>query len=131
MIWAKDSIKNLKILIRDGDILKLRNGKILKDGTITVDDRAYIVQDLRPYILDLKYSKYPCLIVDAKTFVVYRFNEKEIEQIPLDPLLAKKWLKSTILQKLTAVKPDNLLLLMAFFMGMFAFMLITQYLPKG
>ncbi|MCS6768165.1 MAG: hypothetical protein NZ517_05450, partial [Candidatus Nitrosocaldus sp.] len=107
-------------------------GKILKDGTLVADGKAYILKEFKPYLLRNGWTTYKCIIVDARTEQVYRFNgNNEIVGEIIDPTIAKRWLTSTVLQKLAATKPDTFLLVMVFFMGMFAFMLLSQYLIKG
>ncbi len=133
-IWGdKDKIKGLLIILRDGDYLKLVKGKLLKDGSILVDGRAYLLKEYRPMIMRTKWGTYECLILDAKKEYVYTFNNNgSIEGNYIDPVLVKQWLTSNVLQKLAELKPDNFMLILVFFMGMFVFMLLSQFLlTKG
>jgi len=137
-IWGtdKDKIKGLLVIIRDGDYLKLAKGKLLKDGSIIADGKAYILKEYKPMIIKTKWGTYECLILDAKKELVYTFTNNingndgngKIESIPVDPILVKQFLNSNILQKLAAAKPDNFILILVFFMGMFVFMLLSQFL---
>ncbi|MEM4323901.1 MAG: hypothetical protein QXK74_08110 [Candidatus Nitrosocaldaceae archaeon] len=134
MIWNrdKDKVQGLIVVVRDGDELKLCKGKLLKDGTVVADGRAYMLKEFKPYLLKNGWATHRCIIVDARTEQLYSFtNNHEIVGEVIDPILAKKWLTSTILQKLAAAKPDTFIVVLMFFMGMFAFMLLSQYLLKG
>jgi len=133
MIWErdKDKIKGLLVILRDGDYLKLVKGKLLKDGSIVADGKAYILQEYKPLIIKTRWGSYECLILDAKKECVYTFNGSSIDGNNIDPTLVKQWLSSNVLQKLAGVKPDNFMLVLVFFMGMFVFMLLSQYLTIG
>ncbi|MEM2698352.1 MAG: hypothetical protein QXF17_03405 [Ignisphaera sp.] len=133
IFWRNNQdIKGLLVLVRDGDELRLCKGKILQDGTLIADGKGYILKEFKPYLLRYKWATHRCIIVDARTQQVYHFHDNHnIEGEVIDPTLAKKWLTSTVLQKLAAARPDTLTMILVFFMGMFAFMLFSQYLLKG
>ncbi|WP_148700553.1 hypothetical protein [Candidatus Nitrososphaera evergladensis] len=125
------------VIIRNGDILKKAKGRFTREGYLLADKRAWPMVDVRPYLLKDGWSTRPCFIVDAQKQVYYRFNnvdnekQRQLAGFASDPELLKRFTDSTIVQKLTSAKADKTMMIMVFIMGMFAFFLIQQFLPKG
>lgn len=135
-IGLSDKISSFAVVIRDGEILKLTRGRFTREGSLLADKKAWLLDDVKPYFLKSGWSTRPCFIVDARKQVYYRFNnidnekQRQIAGSASDPELLKRFTDSTIVQKLTTAKTDKTMLFMVFIMGMFAFFMVQQFIPK-
>jgi hypothetical protein len=125
------------VLIRDGEILKKTKGRITREGNLLADNRAWVMEDVKPYFLKDGWNTRPCFIVDARKQIYYRFTnsdnskQREIAGHASDPQMLKRFIDSTVIQKLTSAKTDKTMLIMVFVMGMFVFFLVQSFIPKG
>lgn len=139
-----ESLGTLKVFIRRGDMIKETRGRLLKDGSIAADGKTWVVERVRPYLLTKGRSSRPAIILDADKQVEYRFkdviednnnSDKQQEDIAgqaTNPYLLKQFSDSIVIQKLAAAKPDKTMMLLMFMMGMFALMMLQQFIvPKG
>lgn len=138
------SLGTLKVFIRRGDLVKETRGRLLKDGSIAADGKTWVVERVRPYLLTKGRSSRPAIILDADKQVEYRFkdviednNNSDKQQGDIagqatNPYLLKQFSDSIVIQKLAAAKPDKTMMLLMFMMGMFALMMLQQFIsPKG
>jgi hypothetical protein len=137
-----ESFGTLKIFIRAGDLIKETSGKILKDGSIEADGKKWVIKELKPYLLTKGRNSKPIVFLDASKQIEYRFkdvsknnisnNDSKQEVIAgqaTDPHLLKQFSDSIVIQKLAAARPDKTMMFMIFLLGMFALMLIQQFIP--
>ncbi|MEM2139469.1 hypothetical protein [Nitrososphaera sp.] len=136
-----ESLGTLKVFIRSGDMIKEARGRILKDGSIAADGKTWVIERIRPYLLTKGRNSRPALFLDAVKQVEYRFKDavesnslekhQDIAGQATDPHLLKQFSDSIVIQKLAAAKPDKTMMLMVFMLGMFALMVVQQFIPTG
>lgn len=136
-----DSLGTLKVFIRKGDMIKEARGRIQKDGSIEADGKTWIIEQIKPYLLTKGRNSKPALFLDASKQVEYRFKDavdvnspekqQDIAGQATNPYLLKQFSDSIVIQKLAAAKPDKTVMFMMFLMGMFALMILQQFIPKG
>jgi hypothetical protein len=137
-----ESLGTLKVFIRRGDLIKETRGRLLKDGSIAADGKTWVVEQVRPYLLTKGRSSRPAIILDADKQVEYRFKDavesnstdkqQDIAGQATSPQLLKQFSDSIVIQKLAAAKPDKTMMFLMFMMGMFALMMLQQFIvPKG
>ncbi|WP_337863336.1 hypothetical protein [Nitrososphaera sp.] len=137
-----ESLGTLKVFIRSGDLIKETRGRILKDGSIAADGKTWIIEQIRPYLLTKGRNSRPAVILDANKQVEYRFKDavesnstdkqQDIVGQATSPHLLKQFSDSIVIQKLAAAKPDKTMMFLMFVMGMFALMMLQQFIsPKG
>lgn len=138
-----ESLGGLKVFIRSGDLIKETRGRMLKDGSILADNKTWVIEPIKPYLLTKGRSSRPALFLDAGTQVEYRFKDVEsssnssdkkqqdVAGMATNPHLLKQFSDSIVVQKLAAAKPDKSMMFMMFMMGMFALMILQQFIPKG
>jgi hypothetical protein len=136
-----ESLGTLRVFIRSGDMIKETRGRILKDCSITANDKTWIIEQIKPYLLTKGRSPRPAIFLGASRQVEYRFKDavesnssKKQEDIAgqaTNPNLLKQFSDSIVIQKLAAAKPDKSMMFMMFLMGMFALMILQQFIPKG
>ncbi|MFN3532425.1 MAG: hypothetical protein ACK41Q_07935 [Candidatus Brocadia sp.] len=136
-----ESLGTLKVFIRSGDMIKEARGRILKDGSIAADGKTWVIERIRPYLLTKGRHSRPAVILDADKQVEYRFKDavessnsdkqQDIAGQATSPHLLKQFSDSIVIQKLAAAKPDKTMMFMMFMMGMFALMMLQQFIPKG
>ena len=138
-----ESLGTLKVFIRSGDLIKETRGKILKDGSIVTTDKTWVIEQIKPYLMTKGRSSRPAIFLDASKQIEYRFkdavesnNHSDGKQADIagqatNPHLLKQFSDSIVIQKLAAAKPDKTMMFMMFMMGMFALMMLQQFIPKG
>jgi hypothetical protein len=138
-----ESVGSLKVFIRSGDLIKETRGRMLKDGSISADNKTWVIEQIKPYLLTKGRSSRPALFLDARMQVEYRFKDVEsgsnssdkkqqdVAGMATNPHLLKQFSDSIVVQKLAAAKPDKTMMFMMFMMGMFALMILQQFIPKG
>lgn len=138
-----ESFGTLKVFIRSGDLIKEMRGRMLKDGSILADNKTWVIEQVKPYLLTKGRSSRPALFLDAGTQVEYRFKDaiedssnsnkrqQDVAGMATNPHLLKQFSDSIVVQKLAAAKPDKSMMFMMFLMGMFALMILQQFIPKG
>jgi hypothetical protein len=136
-----ESLGTLKVFIRSGDLIKEARGRILKDGSIAADGKTWVIEQIRPYLLTKGRNSRPALFLDASKQVEYRFKDAvesngsekhpDIAGQATDPHLLKKFSDSIVVQKLAAARPDKTMMLMVFMLGMFALMVVQQFIPTN
>jgi hypothetical protein len=136
-----ESLGTLKVFIRSGDLIKETRGRILKDGSIAADGKTWVIERIKPYLLTKGRNSRPAVILDADRQVEYRFKDavesnstdkqQDIAGQATNPHLLKQFSDSIVIQKLAAAKPDKTMMFMMFMMGMFALMMLQQFIPKG
>lgn len=139
-----ESFGTLKVFIRTGDLIKETKGRILKDGSIEADGKKWVIEEIKPYLLTKGRNSKPVVFLDASKQIEYRFKDinrndnstnsdsKKQEDIAgqaTDPHLLKQFSDSIVIQKLAAAKPDKTMMFMIFLLGMFALMIIQQFIP--
>lgn len=138
-----ESFGSLKIFIRAGDLIKETKGKILKDGSIEADGKKWVIEELKPYLLTKGRNSKPVVFLDASKQIEYRFkdisrndnsskNDSKQEDIAgqaTDPHLLKQFSDSIVIQKLAAARPDKTMMFIIFLLGMFALMVLQQFIP--
>ena len=137
-----ENLGTLKLFIRSGDLIKETRGRILKDGSISADGKTWVIEQVKPYLMTKGRNSRPALFLDANKQVEYRFKdaiennsaaEKQQNVVgqATNPHLLKQFSDSIVIQKLAAAKPDKTMMFMMFMMGMFALMMLQQFIPKG
>jgi len=136
-----ESLGTLKVFIRSGDMIKEARGRILKDGSIAADGKTWVIERIRPYLLTKGRNSRPALFLDVSKQVEYRFKDavegnssekhQDIAGQATDPHLLKQFSDSIVVQKLAAARPDKTMMLMVFMLGMFALMVVQQFIPTG
>jgi hypothetical protein len=136
-----ESLGTLKVFIRKGDLIKESRGRILKDGSIEADGKTWVIEQIKPYLLTKGRNSRPALFLDGSKQVEYRFKnavdanssekQHDIAGQATSPHLLKQFSDSIVIQKLAAAKPDKTMMFMMFMMGMFALMMLQQFIPKG
>ncbi|NWG36682.1 hypothetical protein [Nitrososphaera sp.] len=136
-----ESLGTLKVFIRKGDLIKESRGRILKDGSIAADGKTWVIEQIKPYLLTKGRNSRPAVFLDASKQIEYRFKDaaesnssekhEDIAGQATDPHLLKQFSDSIVIQKLAAAKPDKTMMYMMFVMGMFALMMLQQFIPKG
>lgn len=140
-----ESFGALKVFIRAGDLVKETKGRILKDGSIEADGKKWVIEELKPYLLTKGRNSKPVVFLDAGRQIEYRFkdiikndnssnnddssNQEDIAGQATNPHLLKQFSDSIVIQKLAAAKPDKSMMFMIFLLGMFALMVIQQFIP--
>gem|GEM_PF-2825256 len=138
-----ESFGTLKIFIRAGDLIKETKGRILKDGSIEADGKKWMIEELKPYLLTKGRNSKPVVFLDASKQIEYRFRDtskngsnsnsdskqEDIAGHATDPHLLKQFSDSIVIQKLAAARPDKTVMFMIFLLGMFALMVLQQFIP--
>jgi len=136
-----ESLGTLKVFIRKGDMIKESRGSILKDGSIGADGKTWVIEQIKPYLMTKGRNSRPAVFLDASKQIEYRFRDavennssekqQDIAGQATSPHLLKQFSDSIVIQKLAAAKPDKTMMFMMFMMGMFALMMLQQFIPKG
>jgi hypothetical protein len=136
-----ESLGTLKVFIRKGDLIKESRGRILKDGSIAADGKTWLIEQIKPYLLTKGRNSRPAIFLDESKQIEYRFKDaaddnssekhEDIAGQATSPHLLKQFSDSIVIQKLAAAKPDRTMMFMMFMMGMFALMMLQQFIPKG
>lgn len=137
-----ESFGTLKIFIRAGDLIKEAKGRRLKDGSIEADGKKWVIEELKPYLLTKGRNSKPVVFLDASKQIEYRFKDiikndsdssnskqEDITGQATDPHLLKQFSDSIVIQKLAAARPDKTMMFMIFLLGMFALMVLQQFIP--
>ncbi len=90
---SKLDVREVYILVRNGDIIWKTKAYLTKDGEI-LDKKGQRLwklepKQLEPYIFKEKWSAKPCFILDANTQVVYQFEDppKDVKTGKLNPVV--------------------------------------------
>ena len=90
---SKLDVREVYILVRNGDIIWKTKAYLTKDGEI-LDKKGQRLwklepKQLEPYIFKEKWSAKPCFILDANTQAVYQFEDppKDVKTGKLNPVV--------------------------------------------
>lgn len=136
-----ENLGTLKLFVRSGDLIKETRGRIQKDGSISADGKTWVIEQIKPYLMTKGRNSRPAIFLDASKQIEYRFKDAVENNSPekkqdivgqaTNPHLLKQFSDSIVVQKLAAAKPDKTMMFMMFMMGMFALMMLQQFIPKG
>jgi len=132
-----ESLGNIRVFIRNGDFIREVKGKIGKNGEIVADNKTWIVENVKPYLMTKNRNSRPVLFLDANKQVEYRFPKivdeasmrGDIVGQTVSPRLLKKFSDSVVVEKLAAAKVDKTMMILVFVAGMFVLMLLQQFIP--
>ncbi|MES4787777.1 MAG: hypothetical protein C4294_20420, partial [Nitrospiraceae bacterium] len=113
-------------------------GKIGKNGEIIADNKTWVIEQIKPYLMTKGRNSRPMVILDANKQVEYRFPkivdeatmQSNIVGQTVSPRLLKKFSDSVVVEKLAAAKVDKTMMILVFVAGMFVLMLLQQLIPN-
>ena len=104
--------RKIKLMVRNGDILRLVDAEIIGEGIVATKDKLWKLPKFKPYILMKSKTGVPLIIVDENYQIIYEFEDPNLSKIEneakkaglnvvmLNPKVLRHYLGSDVVRKL-------------------------------